>query len=171
MIRKAVQGDEEGIAKVHVDSWRSTYKGIVSDEYLEQLSYEERANMWKRAIGGNPLYVAENADDQIVGFATGGKERSGNYAGYAGELYAIYLLKEAQGKGLGALLTAAIAKELGQMGIPSMLVWVLDENPSKAFYERLGGQVVDETTVPIGGEAFLEIALGWKDISVLSRKG
>ncbi|WP_243458199.1 GNAT family N-acetyltransferase [Sporosarcina sp. Te-1] len=171
MIRKALKGDEEGIAKVHVDSWRSTYKGIVPDAYLEQLSYEERAAMWRRAIGGNPLYIAENADGQIVGFATGGKERSGNIAGYDGELYAIYMLKEAQGKGLGALLTAAIAKELEQMGLTSMLVWVLDENPSKSFYERLGGQVIDETTISIGGEEFLEIAYVWKDLSLLAEKG
>ncbi|MCG3087520.1 GNAT family N-acetyltransferase [Sporosarcina cyprini] len=171
MIRKARQGDAVGIATVHVDSWRSTYKGIVPDSYLESLSYEERAEMWKRAIGGNPLYVAEDENGKIVGFATGGKERSGKYADYTGELYAIYLLEEAQGNKMGSQLVEAISKELDQMGITSMLVWVLEQNPSKHFYERLGGDVIDSTTITIGGEEFLEIAYGWKDHRILMQKG
>ncbi|GKV55857.1 acetyltransferase [Sporosarcina sp. NCCP-2222] len=171
MIRKAQQGDAEGIATVHVDSWRTTYKGIVPDSYLESLSYEERAEMWNRAIGGNPLYVAEDENGKIVGFATGGKERSGKYADYTGELYAIYLLEEAQGKNIGSELVRAISKELDQMGITSMLVWVLDKNPSKQFYERLGGEVIDSTTITISGEELLEIAYGWKDHRILMQKG
>ncbi len=96
-IREAVLEDAEGIARVHVDSWRTTYKGIVSETVLQQLSYEQRAENWRRGIGKNALYVAEDESGRIVGFATGGKERTGNYD-VDGELYAIYLLNEVQGK-------------------------------------------------------------------------
>ncbi|WP_306428702.1 hypothetical protein [Robertmurraya siralis] len=44
IIREATLSDAEGIAKVHVDSWRTTYKGIVSDVFLEQLSYKKELN-------------------------------------------------------------------------------------------------------------------------------
>lgn len=161
--REAVLEDAEGIARVHVDSWRTTYKGIVSDTVLQQLSYEQRAENWRRGIGRNALYVAEDESGKIVGFATGGKERTGNYDA-DGELYAIYLLNEVQGQGIGRKLTRIIARSLQEQGFVSMLVWVLDRNPSKQFYESLGGQPIDEAMIDIGGEEFKEIAYYWDTI-------
>lgn len=38
-IRKAVLTDAKGIAKVHVDSWRTTYKNIIPDEFLKKFTY------------------------------------------------------------------------------------------------------------------------------------
>lgn len=56
-IRKAVLSDAKGIAKVHVDSWRTTYANIMTEAYLNQLSYEKREEMWNsnisNRIGGN----------------------------------------------------------------------------------------------------------------------
>ncbi|WP_336823941.1 GNAT family N-acetyltransferase [Sporosarcina sp. USHLN248] len=169
-IRKADLRDADGIAKVHVDSWRTTYEGIVAASYLEGLSYEQRTANWKRGIGVNPLYVAERKDGKIIGFATGGRERTGKYDKYKGELYAIYLLKEAQEQGIGTALIRAVATELQTTGFTSMLIWVLEQNRSKLFYERLGGKVIDQTTITIGGEKFIEVAYGWEDIDVLFNK-
>lgn len=164
-IREAMIGDEEGIARVHVDSWRTTYKGIVSDEYLNQLSYEQRAENWRRGIGINAIYVAEE-NGQIVGFATGGKERTGNYSAN-GEIYAIYLLQTAQGQGIGKQLVEVIAMELKKQGYNSLLVWVLEMNSSTKFYESLGGKKIDEVMIEIGGEEFMEIAYCWDDLELL----
>ncbi|SDE64667.1 hypothetical protein SAMN04488689_10282 [Paenibacillus sp. cl6col] len=50
-IRKAMAGDAPGIARVHVDSWRTAYQGIISDTYLSSLSVQARQNMWEHAIG------------------------------------------------------------------------------------------------------------------------
>ncbi len=91
-VRKAAKGDAAGIAKVHVDSWRTTYKDIIPTSFLEQLSYTEREQMWAASLREGHVYVAESDSDGIVGFACGGKERSGKYEGYDGELYAVYLL-------------------------------------------------------------------------------
>lgn len=164
--REAILDDAEGIARVHVDSWRTTYKEIVPDSYLQQLSYEQRAENWRRGIGKNSLYVAEDESGKIVGFATGGKERTGNYDA-DGELYAIYLLQEVQGQGIGLKLTQLIARSLQKQGFASMLVWVLERNPSKAFYESLGGQPIDTTMIDIGGEEFKEIAYSWDNIEMI----
>lgn len=166
-IREAAVGDAEGIARVHVDSWRTTYKGIVSESYLQQLSYEQRAENWRRGIGKNAIYVAEDETGRIVGFATGGKERTGNYDA-DGELYAIYLLQEVQGKGIGKKLTKVIAKKLQEQGFTSMLVWVLESNPSKKFYASLGGEPIDETMIEIGGDEFKEIAYYWDTIETIT---
>ncbi|WP_432359969.1 GNAT family N-acetyltransferase [Sporosarcina sp. UB5] len=149
-----------------MDSWRTTYKGIVSESVLQNLSYEQRAENWRRGIEKNALYVAEDESGNIVGFATGGKERTGKYDA-DGELYAIYLLQEVQGQGIGKKLIQAIAQNLKEQGFSSMLVWVLEHNPSKKFYESLGGQPIDEATIDIGGEEFKEIAYYWESIETL----
>ena len=70
IIRTAQIADAEGIAGVHVDAWRETYRGIVPDEILNQLSYERRAQQWKRSIAERHqcLFVAEDAG-RIAGIA------------------------------------------------------------------------------------------------------
>src|SRR6476620_2439988 len=103
-IRKATEKDIKGIAKVHVDSWKITYKGIISDEIIDNATYESREKQWenifKQAVGNEYRYVAETFDQKIIGFIDGGHERTGKY-NCDGELYAIYLLKEYQGNKLG----------------------------------------------------------------------
>jgi L-amino acid N-acyltransferase YncA len=167
IIRKAVAKDAEGIAKVHVESWKTTYKNIVSDEFLNTLSYDSRKQMWENAIPNSHVFVAENEDGQIIGFSTGGKERTGKYENYKGELYAIYILKEYQAQGLGKKLVKPIIEVLENLNIYSMLVLVLEENPSRYFYESLGGEKIDSIDIEIGGEILKETVYGWSDITYL----
>lgn len=162
IIRKAVQEDAEQIAKIHVDSWRETYKGILKDAYLEDLSYEDRESLWKKAIPQTTVYVAENDKKALVGFASCGKERSGDYADFTGELYTIYLLKKEHGKGIGKKLFQQCICELKQNGIYSMVAFVLADNPARTFYERFGGIELEQLTIEIGGEKLLEIAYGFR---------
>ncbi|WP_396126184.1 GNAT family N-acetyltransferase [Anaerobacillus sp. CMMVII] len=91
--------------------------------------------------------MAENSEGEIVGFSSGGKERSGKYNGYNGELYAIYVLKEYQGQGYGKALVKPIIDEISGMGLNSMLVLVLEDNTSRLFYEALGGKNLDAVEV------------------------
>jgi len=53
MVRRATPADAAGIARVHVDAWRATYRGIVPDEHLDALSYEGRQGMWSRILEAN----------------------------------------------------------------------------------------------------------------------
>lgn len=105
IIRKATLNDAAGIAKVHVDSWRSTYRGIVSDDFLSSLSYENREERWKNFMSNNEeqqyLFVAE--EGKFVGFASGGQNRT-DVNDYIGELFAIYILEDFQKKGIGRAL-------------------------------------------------------------------
>ncbi|MFJ5714435.1 GNAT family N-acetyltransferase [Neobacillus sp. NPDC093127] len=163
-IRKAVLADAVGIAKVHVDSWKTTYANIVPDEYLNKLSYESREQLWQDNIPNGGVYVAETKEGKIVGFSSGGKERTGKYHDYAGELYAIYILKEYQGNGLGKSLVKPIIAELLQQNISTMLVLVLEENSSRFFYEALGGKKIDTIEVNFTGEKLIELVYGLEDI-------
>ncbi|SEQ12528.1 Acetyltransferase (GNAT) family protein [Piscibacillus halophilus] len=163
-VRKAVVEDAKGMAKVHVDSWRTTYAGVVPDEYLNNLSYDERENMWKQATPRGGVYVAENNEGEIVGFATGGPERSGKYPDYKGELYAIYILKDYQRQGIGKALMKPIVEGLIRDNLTNMVVLVLEDNPSKHFYEATGAKLLDTEDIEIGGKKLIELVYGWDDI-------
>ncbi|MCM3216827.1 GNAT family N-acetyltransferase [Niallia taxi] len=108
--------------------------------------------------------MAENREGEIVGFSSGGKERSGNYNEFEGELYAIYILKEHQSKGIGKALVKPIIDEIKEMGLNSMLVLVLKDNISRLFYEALGGKKIDTVEVEIAGKKLFELVYGWEDI-------
>ncbi len=170
-IREASLADAMVIGKVQVDSWRSTYAGIVPRAYLDMLSYEHRATIWRTILSDTSVrqfvYVAEDHGGNVVGFASGGHERCGDPS-YEGELYAIYLLESHQRMGLGRLLTSKIAERLLEGDIHSMLAWVLAANPTRPFYEALGATQLSERNITIGGAALTEVAYGWADISFLA---
>ncbi|MFJ7973754.1 GNAT family N-acetyltransferase [Psychrobacillus sp. NPDC096389] len=163
-IRKADLRDTKEMAKVHVESWRTTYANIVPDEYLKNLTYESREQIWINSIPNGGVYVAENNEGKIIGFASGGKERSGKYSGFDGEIYAIYILKEFQGQGIGKALVKPIIEEIIEMRFNSMLVLVLKDNSSRLFYEALGGEKIDTIEVQIAGKKLSELVYGWEDI-------
>jgi hypothetical protein len=62
-IREATEADVAGIAKIHVDTWRTNYAGIVPDEHLAGLSYEGCEASWRRRLAepdpNGFIYVAE----------------------------------------------------------------------------------------------------------------
>ena len=172
-IREAVLSDASGIARVHIDSWRTTYRGLVPESYLSNLSYSDREEGWKRALenGRNFVFVAEDSSDagkEIVGFASGGSVRSHDPE-YKGELYAVYLLSSYQRSGIGRRLVSKIAESLVGEGYGSMLVWVLAKNPSRQFYEKLGGTLLRSQPIEIGGSKFEEVSYGWKNLTSFSK--
>ena len=170
LIRKAGVADAAAIAKVHVDTWRSSYRGIVPDSVLDGLSYDDREARWRGILSGGGsgfTLVAEDDGGGVVGFAGGGRERSG-VPEYAGELYALYVLPDRQRQGVGRLLTAAVAVELVERGMRSMLVWVLADSPYRRFYESLGGLLLDKQGLYSSkGVELPEVAYGWADLGVL----
>ena len=86
-----------------------------------------------------------------------------------GELYAIYLLKSAQGQRIGRMLFAETLRGLLELGSSSMLVWVLKDNPTRGFYEHLGGVYLREKQIEIGGKELMEIAYGWRELKNFQR--
>ena len=174
LIREAHAVDAAAIARVHVDSWRTTYEGILPSDFLASLSYEEREQSWKESLsvpGGKTfICVAEDDEGRVVGFASGGPEREGNSV-YRGELYAIYVLERCQRRGVGRCLAAAVIRRLVEQGIDSMMLWVLADNPSRGFYETLGGRRIREKTAEVGGIEVVEVAYGWSNLRDLSNLG
>ncbi len=77
VVRKAILSDAKGIARVHVDSWRSTYKNIIPNEFLDNLSYDQRTSLWERniSLSDNYVFVAVTDNGEIVGFGDCGKKK------------------------------------------------------------------------------------------------
>src|SRR3712207_3259974 len=107
LIREASLEDVPAIARVHVDSWRTSYRGIVPKGCLAGLSYEHFEERWRGwLLGvGDPRWTYRVAEQppsgRIVGFASGGPRQGPAYADYGVELYALYLLREHQRAGIG----------------------------------------------------------------------
>jgi GNAT superfamily N-acetyltransferase len=166
-IRLAEVRDAAAIARVHVKSWLTTYKGLVPEEYLASLNEAERVPLWQEWLTRDiSVFVAEN-EGKIVGFAGGGPIRE-PLAAYDAELYTIYLLEEVQGRGIGRNLLSTVAEALVRKDHTSMLVWVLEQNPAVRFYEKTGAEHLMSKQIEIGGVFLSELALGWPDIVALN---
>jgi GNAT superfamily N-acetyltransferase len=161
-VRAAAPGDVAGIARVHVDGWRETYPGLLPGFVLDALSYAERERQWADALaaGGSCLFVAE-AQGHIVGFAAGGPNREDRADEYPGELWAIYLLREQQGRGLGRALFEAVRAWLRERELEPFLLWAVADNPACGFYERLGGTRIVTQPADIRGAQVIECAYAW----------
>ncbi len=170
LIRHAEVGDAAGIGSVHAESWRTTYRGIVPDAYLDAIDVDEWSERQRRYMAEAPddaVSLVAEVEGQVVGWAVGGPNREPELD-HAGELYAVYLLPEHQRKGIGLKLTMAIARWLMDTGVESMAVWVLaDNHTARRFYEALGAEYCQEREVKVGGADLAEVAYRWSDLSRL----
>lgn len=170
-VREAIRADALGIAQVHVESWRTTYQGLMPDAVLAALSVEERTARWAGVLNDETrlsfLLVAESTTAGIIGFVIGGPLRMSDLP-FQGEVYALYLLQRVQRRGIGTALFRESARRLWSAGHRSLLVWVLAGNPAHAFYEAMGGIPVGTQMLNIGGADLEEIGYGWPDIRGLA---
>ncbi|MHB8133665.1 MAG: GNAT family N-acetyltransferase [Anaerolineaceae bacterium] len=170
-IRNAVWSDCANLAKVQVDNYRLNYTGLLPQSYLDQFSYEEQEQDWKDWMTTHSediLVVAEKNDGELVGYAQG-KSGLTSIPPYDSELTALHVSPTWQMLGIGRQLMQAVASRFVQMGCLSMMLWVMDKNKARLFYERLGGQIIGKQILRPGKEdiQFVEIAYGWPDINKL----
>ncbi len=174
-------GDAEDLAQVHVRAWRQTYPGLLPDLYLARLSTPLHARRWrKRLLKATPGEVDLAAGDRsgLVAYVSGGPTRGGaapgdaerNGIGDEAEITTLYVLKSAQGQGLGRRLLAGAARALMAQGAGALTLTVLRGNDrAVAFYDRLGG-VAGPAQVRRGpgGGLVSEIPFRWPEIAELA---
>lgn len=166
-IRGATADDGAGLARVQVDSYRAAYAGLLPAEYLAGFSYEEQERDWRGWLASHPedvLLVAVEEGGEVVGYALA-RAGASSIVPYDGELVALHVRGRLQRQGLGRRLVAAAAGALRQRGCTALMVWVMEGNPSRGFYERLGGRLIGRQTVTLDeGVTAVEVAYGWPDI-------
>ena len=171
VIRRAAPRDAEAIARVRIDGWRTSYRGLVPAAYLDGMQVEASTALWDKILtaGPNPasVFVAAHGDE-VVGFAAGSMLAEPKF-GLNAELTAVYLRREFQRVGLGRRLIAAVVDAQCALGATGMIVWVIAGNkPARAFYEALGAELLIEQAFQWDGMNLLEVGYGWRDLDALA---
>jgi ribosomal protein S18 acetylase RimI-like enzyme len=177
-VRRARPSDAPLIGAVHVAAWRSAYPGILPETYLARLSVVRHVVQYDRQIrAGGGVYVAvasgpdvpEGAAPRLVGFTTVGRGRAKLPGGCTadGEIETLYVLDDWRDRGVGRRLIRTGAAHLAASGSRAAFLWVLSGNPSRWFYERLGGKAVAQSLTAVAGVAVPQTAFAWDPIEKL----
>jgi ribosomal protein S18 acetylase RimI-like enzyme len=169
-VRPARLEDAKAIAKIEVETWRSTYAGMLPDRVLLNMSERRQTSSWASFLRHRPedVMVGQNGGT-LVGFGNCGTQRDSTIR-FAGEIYTLYVAPDRQSSGLGRDLLLSLFQRLVHTGHATALVWVVRANPARFFYERMGGQQIMHRKIPVGGQPVEAVAYGWRDLSeVLAR--
>jgi ribosomal protein S18 acetylase RimI-like enzyme len=170
-ISPAGPADAAELGRVHVRSWRETYPGLLPQAALNRLSAAAHARRFRRELTlarrGQVTLIAEGADG-AVGYASG-SVLTGAGRGADAEVHTLYVLRQAQGAGVGRALLKGAARVLRAEGAGSVMLFVLSRNErARGFYERLGGEAFAEVASHGWGEGLTETAYRWSDIATLA---
>ncbi len=167
-LRPMTPADADAVAALHVTSWRSTYRGVFGDHYLDHEIDAERRTAWRERLLSAPPsadwgLVAEDGTGRLVGFAYVQPEHDPTWGDYIDNLH---VAPDLQGAGLGRRLMQAVAERLQRDGSTRPLhLWVLDANtPARRFYERLGAEVIGpQLSDPLAGQQHTVWRCVWRE--------
>ncbi|MGQ4356312.1 GNAT family N-acetyltransferase [Streptomyces drozdowiczii] len=141
-VRDMTLADCEAVATVRVRGWQSAYAGLMPQAHLDAMDIAGDAVLRRRHLtsrNGVVNVVAERPGPGVVGWAALGPYREEGRRLERGELYAIYVLPEQTGAGVGRALMTEVLARATAAGHPDLALWVLKENaPARRFYERAG---------------------------------
>lgn len=161
IIRESTLSDANDVAAIHVKSWQQSYRSIIDEYYLQNISFSDRLELRKKILQSNDpnqIHLVAVYEETIIGFCDAGSAFE-DTANYRGEIYAIYLLEEFKKLGVGQRLLQAAHEFLAQKKLLPYVAWVLKVNHSAcAFYQKNGGIVSGEKIEKIGSELHTEVA-------------
>ncbi|MFC3179003.1 GNAT family N-acetyltransferase [Undibacterium amnicola] len=172
-LRRATVADAEAIAAIRIEGWRTTYRGMIPDSYLNEMDMNENVLHWRTILQALPVkedslcvYVAVS-EDEIVGFVSAMKLPEAKLD-KDGEINAIYIRPQWQRCGIGKRMLHKAARSLQAMGCTSCVIWVIDGNSqARNFYEELGGEILIEQDFSWDGLDLTEVGYGWSDLNVM----
>lgn len=155
-VRNAVVEDTRQMAVVRVETWRCAYAGLVPDSLLDGLSVEGSAERFFEAISAFPTVRVAVVEEEhrVLGFSLSGPCRGEDCHG-RGEIYALYVLPEHQGRGIGTALFEAAISELAARELLPVEIRVLAGNPYTRFYEKHRCRLVGERLEELEGVSLL----------------
>lgn len=167
VIREKEFKDIEEYEKLITLAWHQTYRGIVSDELLNNLAKNESARIERRKNAFNQS--TENSflleyKNKLVGVCRFGKCDIEPYTN-AGQIIALYLLNGYKGMGFGKILFKKAVEELVKQGFSNMVIGCLVGNPSNKFYEHMGGKFICKHKIVILDEHLEENLYLFENIS------
>ena len=141
-IRKALPEDADIYTVCHISCFQSAYKGIVPDEYLDNMSAEkeQRFERYKKTLTdpGDCEYYCVMHEERMIGWLIINKSHDEDKTGIC-EIWAIYLMEEFWGKGYGKEMLDFAINELKRVEPKEIFLWVFEENNrARRFYEKYG---------------------------------
>jgi GNAT superfamily N-acetyltransferase len=168
LVRQAYPSDAPVIARIHVETWRATYAGLLPDRVLAGMRQDHHRASWQNLLLGQrareTVLVAERAKTGVVGFVSAGRARSG-LSGYEAEIYTLYVIPDFQNQGIGTRLFETVFQRLVEQNLHGVMLWVLAKNPSRFFYEAVGGVKIAIRKERLWGVVLPEMAYGWPDLT------
>jgi ribosomal protein S18 acetylase RimI-like enzyme len=167
-IRLATINDCNAIALLHARSWQTTYRGILSDQYLDEGLQAERINHWNKkfaSLTSKEFVLVAEEHDHLIGFVAVLDKPEKGYAAFIDNLHVSPDLK---GKGVGKALMRAVAERLLHTNRKSVYLWVLKGNDAaEKFYFSRGAHNEDVTPVEFGGKTVLQTRFVWSTLDSL----
>ena len=142
-IRIATDKDCRSLALLKRRVWETTYRGIYPNEKLDKYDVDLNENKFKNMIKeqSQKLFVVLK-DSEIIGYISCGKIMRAFDKHYH-DIGLLYLLKEYQGKGIGAKLFQFAKDELKNQGVTEFIVSCNKYNFSaQQFYKKMGGKII-----------------------------
>jgi GNAT superfamily N-acetyltransferase len=171
VIRDAAKSDVSAIAHLHAESWRSAYRGILSDDYLENHAHSDRLAAWEErfsAMPPNPMFVmVAEEGTQLAGFACVFPDEDAVFGSFLDNLH---VAPQFTGRGIGRqLLSEAAACLLTSGSQAGLYLWVLEQNHgARRFYERAGGILADSVvSLMPDGQHVVALRCRWTGLSSL----
>jgi GNAT superfamily N-acetyltransferase len=168
-IQLAVERDLPEIARLHILSWKTAYRGFVPDHVLDGRSVEGSLQGWRNTFESYPenLWIAQHTNGNVVGICCAGPvvnlERSGPYRF---EIYGLHVDPAIHRQGVGSLLIRRQFERALAEDLPDVIVWTLENlRQSRRFYEKHGGQVVKTGVWRAGDHQQNEVAYGWSEVT------
>ena len=161
IIRNMEKEDIPKVVDIQISGWQTAYKGIVDDEYLNSLNKDARIKKIEKSYLKYGFIVAEY-QGEIVGFANyiDNNDFTAEIQIADCELSAIYVEPDLKNNGIGTKLFEYVKKDLKNKR--KMVLWCLKDNiPSKAFYEKMGGDIIGERVIKIGNGDYTEVCFSY----------
>ena len=140
-IRRATGADAETVARLHVESWKVAYRGIMPDDVIARTDLAFRTGFWKERIADQewPVLLLE-ADERAVAFCHMIPTKdSDDDAARVGHITSIHVLPQQRGLGFGRALIDHVRDEFRRRGFRELTLWVLEQNwDARRFYEQHG---------------------------------
>lgn len=166
IIERMREEDIEQVAKILIDSWRIAYKDIIDETFLQNLCLEEKIEKLKKEYKDKEYTIARNKEiNEIIGVTRFGKrlDELDRFTEYDGEIYGLYVKPGLLRKKIGSRLLLHAKEKLKEQGNHKMIIWCLKENqPSRKFYESMGGIWLGEKMRNIGGKDYSLVGYGYE---------
>jgi ribosomal protein S18 acetylase RimI-like enzyme len=161
--------DAADLAHVHVKAWRETYRGLLPQAYLDHMSLDAHARRFNARLEhpeANYVTLGAEARSGLVGYCEGHAWAS-PFGGEA-EIHTLYVLRAAQGEGVGRRLLQNSVRVLRGAGASGLIIWCLTGNlKARGFYERMGGKAAAQRAGRGPGGRVNEVAYGWPSLEPL----